>query len=74
MSINLKIEGIIFNSIYSKIKNYIPYSRSLYTMRSLMRVILYDSNVFKNNIFLEVGYKSCMIYINKKDIDNKYLH
>ena len=39
-----------------------------------MRVILYDSNVFKNNIFLEVGYKSCMIYINKKDIDNKYLH
>lgn len=41
-----------------KIENYIPCGKSLYTTRSRMRQILYDSIVLNTEIFMEVGYDS----------------
>jgi len=42
----------------NKIKNYEPCGSSLYVTRSRMRIVLYNSIVLNNNIFVEVGYNS----------------
>lgn len=49
-----------FNNINfnEKIDNYIPCDRILYVTRPRMRVLLYNSIVLNNNIFMEVGYGS----------------
>jgi hypothetical protein len=46
-------------NLNNNIENYEPAGgRSLYVSRPRMRVVLYNSIVLNNNIFLEVGYNS----------------
>jgi hypothetical protein len=46
-------------NLNNHIENYEPAGgRSLYVSRPRMRVLLYNSIVLNNNIFLEVGYNS----------------
>lgn len=42
----------------TSIDNYEPCERILYVTRPRMRVVLYNSIVLNNNIFIEVGYNS----------------
>ena len=100
MSINLKIEGIIFHNIFierniidwndyknnilnnlnninfnEQIENYIlPCGKSLYVTRAKMRILLYNSIVLNEKIFIEVGYGSYQpkeeYNIKQKDIYN----
>ena len=48
----------VLNGENNDIENYISSGRSLYVTRPRMRLVLYDSIVLNNNIFLEVGYNS----------------
>ena len=60
-----------FNNINftERIENYIPCGKSLYTTRTRMRKILYDSIVLNTKIFMEVGYDS---YQPKEQYDIKH--
>jgi len=55
-------------NLYSEIENYIPCKKSLHVTRPRMRVLLYNSIVLNNNIFMEVGYNS---YLPKEQYDIK---